>query len=109
MMSVEDNTIITRATWDALERSGGSMESFPFKTEFYKKLDICSVWPDKEEKPNLSSFVGHNSLLMADSQSLSWLTMEPKEWEKNPGYKIFCKFVKEMDVVNGEQKVFIHW
>ena len=104
MMSVEDNTIIARATWNALERSGGSMESFPFKTEFYKKLDICSVWPDEEEKPNLSSFVGHNSLLMADSQSLSWLTMEPKEWEKNPGYKIFCKFVKGMDVVNGVAK-----
>ena len=82
------------------------MESFPYKAEFYKKLNICSVWPEEEEKPNLRNFVGHNSLLlffqldMADSESLSWLTTEPKEWEKDPSYEIFRKFVKGLDVVN---------
>ena len=106
MMSVEDKTIIARATWEALERAGGRVESFPYKAEFYKKLNICSVWPEEEEKPNLRNFVGHNSLLlffqldMADSESLSWLTTEPKEWEKDPSYEIFRKFVKGLDVVN---------
>ena len=106
MMSVEDKTIIATATWEALERAGGRVESFPYKAEFYKKLNICSVWPEEEEKPNLRNFVAHDSLLlffqldMADSDSLSWLTTEPKEWEKDPSYKIFRKFVKGLDVVN---------
>ena len=106
MMSVEDKTTIARATWEALQEAGGRVESFPYKADFYKKLSICSVWPEEEEKPDLRNFVGHDSLLiffqldMADSQSLSWLTTEPKEWEKDPSYEIFRKFVKGMDVVN---------
>ena len=95
MMSDEDKTTITSATWEALERAGGRVESFPYKAKFYKRLNICSVWPEEEEKPNLRNFVGHESLLiffkldMADSQSLSWLTTEPKDWEKDPSYVIF--------------------
>ena len=54
MMSLEDNTIIARATWNALERSGGSIESFPFKTEFYKKLDICLSGLTRRRNPVLA-------------------------------------------------------
>ena len=43
MMSVEDKTTIARTTWEALQDAGGG--SFPFKDEFYKKLDVCSLWP----------------------------------------------------------------
>ena len=106
MMSVEDKAIIAKATWDALQEAGGRVGSFPFKIDFYKKLDICAVWPEEEEKPNLSRFVGHDSLLifyqldMANSQSLSWLTTEPREWEKDPSYELFRRFVRGMDVVN---------
>ena len=106
MMSVEDKTTIARATWEALQEAGGRVESFPFKAEFYKKLEICYLWPEEEEKPNLTKFVSHDSLLlfykldMADSQSLSWLTTEPKEWQKDPCFEIFRRFVRGMDVVN---------
>ena len=106
MMSVEDKTTIARATWEALQEAGGRVESFPFKAEFYKKLEICSLWPEEEEKPNLTKFVSHDSLLlfykldMANSQSLSCLTMKPKEWQKDPCFKIFRRFIRGMDVVN---------
>ena len=106
MMSVEDKASIATATWEALQKAGGRVGSFPFKADFYKKLDICAVWPEEEEKPNLSSFVGHDSLLlfykldMANSESLSWLTTEPREWEKDPSYELFRRFVRGMDVVN---------
>ena len=48
MMSVEDKTIIARATWEALQKAWGRVESFPYKAEFYKKLDICSLSPEDE-------------------------------------------------------------
>ena len=37
---------------------------------------------------------------MADSKSLSWLTKEPKEWEKDPCFEIFRRFVRGLDVLN---------
>ena len=82
------------------------MESFPHRSEFYKKLDICAIWPEEEESPNLSLFVGHDSLLpfyhleMADKASLSWLNKEPEEWDKDIYFDIFRKFVKGIEVVN---------
>ena len=106
MMSVEDKTIIARATWEALQVAGGRVTSFPFKAEFYKKLDICALWPEEEEKPDLRSFVGHDSLLLfhllgqGNSICLSWLTLEPSEWNRDPSYEIFRRFVKGIDVVN---------
>ena len=105
MMPVEDRSIIAKTTWEALQEAGGRVESFPFRTDFYKKLDVCSLWPE-EEKPDLNKFVGHDSLLlfyhldMADSKSLSWLTEEPKEWKKGPCFEIFRSFVRGLDVVN---------
>ena len=35
MMSVGDTTIIARATWEALERAGGRVASFPYNAEVY--------------------------------------------------------------------------
>mgnify|MGYP003333762755 CR=1 FL=1 len=82
------------------------MESFPYKAELYKKLDILSLLPEDEEKPDLRKFIGPDSLLlfyhlgMANSDLLSWLTTEPKDWDKDPCYKTFRRFVKGMAVVN---------
>ena len=106
MMSVEDKSIMARAIWEALQAAGGRVASFPFKAEYYKKLDICALWPEEEEKPDLRRFIGHDSLLIfhligqGDSICLSWLTLEPSEWTRDPGYEIFRRFVKGMDVVN---------
>ena len=106
MLPVEDKAIIARAIWEALQAAGGRVTSFPYKAEFYKKFDICSVWPEQEEKPDLRRLVGHDSLLLfhllglGDSICLSWLTLEPSEWDRDPSYEIFRRFVKGMDVVN---------
>ena len=106
MMAEEDKTIIARAIWEALQKAGGRVESFTHKVEFYKKLNILSLWPEEQEKPDLSKFIGHDSLLlfsildMANTDALSWLTTEPKDWDKDPFYQIFRRFVKGMPVVN---------
>ena len=106
MLPVEDKAIIARAIWEALQAAGGRVTSFPYKAEFYKKLDICAVWGEEEDKPDLRNFIGHDSLLifhlldLGDSTCLSWLTLEPSEWDRDPSYEIFRRFVKGMDVVN---------
>ena len=35
---------------------------------------------------------------MANERSLSWMTQEPEEWDKDVDYCIFQDFVKKMDV-----------
>ena len=48
--------------------------------------------------------MGHYSLVlffhlkMANERSLSWMTQEPEEWDKDVDYCIFQDFVKKMDV-----------
>ena len=98
-MSDEDKTVIARCIWDTLEKAGGIVDNFPFNPDNMKKMDICSIWPEDEQRPDLCRFIGHNSLNlfyhlgMADKVSLSWMTKEPKEWKLDVDYEKFREFV----------------
>ena len=112
-MEASDKKIIATRIWQQLQEVGGKVESFPFNPEILKKLEINTIWPEDEQWPDLSKFVGHYSLVlffhlkMANERSLSWMTQEPEEWEKDADYCIFQDFVKKMDVTNdcAERKV----
>ena len=80
------------------------IEEFPSLTD--KKLDILAAWPEETREPDLSNFVGVQSflvlyhLMMITLDSLFWLTLDPKEWELDPNYIIFQKFVTTLECVN---------
>ena len=116
MMDDADKKVIATAIWDQLQKVGGNVEKFPFHPDYLKKLNISCLWPEEVAWPDLSKFVGQYSLLlfyhldMADNESLSWLTKEPQEWDKEVEFCIFQDFVKNIDVTNdcAERQVTKH-
>ena len=115
-MDDADKKVIATAIWDQLQKVGGNVEKFPFHPDYLKKLNISCLWPEEVAWPDLSKFVGQYSLLlfyhldMADNESLSWLTKEPQEWDKEVEFCIFQDFVKKIDVTNdcAERQVTKH-
>ena len=79
-MEARDKKIIATKIWQQLQEVGGKVENFPFNPEILKKLEINTIWPEDEQWPDLSKFVGHYSLVlffhlkMANERSLSWIT-----------------------------------
>ena len=117
LLEHDDKKVIATSLWGQLQEVGGNVQSFPFHTDLVKKTDICSLWPEDKQWPDLSKFVSHYSLLlffhlnMANDQSLSWLTQEPEEWHKDVEYCVFQDFVKKIDVTNdcAERQVVIRF
>ena len=106
MMADEDKKAIALAIWAELLKVGGKADSFHYHQDYLKKPDICALWPEDVQWPDLSKFVGHYSLLlfyylnMADEVSLSWLKEEPKEWHTDVDFATFKNFVRKIDVTN---------
>ena len=106
LLDTSDKKVLATSLWEQLQEVGGKVESFPFHTDLVKKLDICSIWPEEQKWPDLAKFVNHYSLLlffhlnMANDKSLSWLTQEPEEWNKDVEFCVFQDFVQKIDVTN---------
>ena len=98
VMTDEDKSIIA----DSLLRllCDHDIEEFPSST------DILAAYPKENREPDLSNFVGVQSYLvfyhlkMINLDSLFWLTLDPKEWEMDPNYIMFQKFVTTLECVN---------
>ena len=101
-MTDEDKSIIADSLLGLL--CDHDIEEFPSSTD--KKLDILAAWPEETREPDLSNFVGVESYLvfhhlkMINLDSLFWLTQDPKEWEMDPNYIMFQKFVTTLKCVN---------
>ena len=63
-MEATDKKIIATRIWQQLQEISGKVESFPFNPDILKKLEINTIWPEDEQWPDLSKFVGHYSLVL---------------------------------------------